>query len=430
MMRQNHQQKMGLRQKQTLSQSARQLVDMVVLPPHEFSDLIGQRSENNPFLRFAPLRSPGAAIAAVMPTPTQTPSLFAHVLQEMPLIIRNQADMPVAVRLAEGLDERGYLVDSLTEIAADLQVSSAGVERVLAQLQDIEPVGLFARSVAECFALQLRAKGELDEAAVLLLANLGSLAAAGAAEFARRNNLAPERVHHLIGLITKLRRIPAAAFGETESVAFPELHFERKNGAWCVAATLPSAPRLSLLTSEYDRALAAAPDAETQGNLRHLWREAKALHQAASLRDSTLLELGKQILASQKIGLDSRFETLAPLTQREVAERLSIHESTVSRIVRHRFALVEGRVLPLARFFERAVATKGRATLTRSMVLNALRDILASDPAGATMSDLGLTQALARAGIEIPRRRVGKYREILGVPSSHRRKQPLIQPLG
>lgn len=419
-MRQDHQQQIGITQRQVLSQSARQLVQLIVTPPAEFADLVERQAAENPFLAVSrPIPRGGG-----MPTDSASaqPSLFGHVLAEIPMLVRMAADLPIARRLTEGLDERGYLVDSLPAIAAELKVSPDRVDRVLQQMQEIDPAGLFARSVTECLALQLRAKGQLDEGAILVLCHLEELAASGVGDFARRHGLDRDRLKQLLAVIARLSRNPAAAFGETVAAAIPELQFTRDAEAWSVRPILQSAPQLTLRHAAFATALQGAVDAEARRALRRKWHEARALHQAAGLRDTTLEALGNQLVVLQRTGLDSRLVRLAPLTQRELATRLSLHESTVSRMVRNRFALVDGKIVPLVRFFERPLAAKDSAPLTRSIVLDALRKLIADDPACASMSDLALARKLAGSGIDIPRRRLCSYRALLGIASSRRRR--------
>lgn len=418
MMRQDHQQQIATAQRQVLSQSARQLVELITLSPAEYSDRVERCSAENPFLSAPPIPRRSVVWSEQL---SPGPSLFAHVLAELPLLVRAPADLSVARRLAEGLDERGFLVESVSDIAADLKLSVAKVEAILAKVQGIEPVGLFSRSVGECLALQLRAQGELDEVAIRLLCDLDGVAALGAVEFARRQGARPERVMHLLSLIGKATRNPAAAFGETAPVALPELHFERQGKGWTVSSIQAATPQVALRHTEFALALAAARDAEERQDLRRLWREAQMLHQAASARLSTMLELGKSLVLLQQLGLDSGLTSLAPLTQREVAARLSVHQSTVSRLVRHRFVSVEGRIVQLARFFERPRPLRDGQQGTRSAVLAALQKLVTSHPASG-LSDLAITRELDAVGIHVTRRRLAKYRTLLGIPPSQPRR--------
>ncbi len=417
-MRQDHQQQVGIVQRQVLTQSARQLVQLVVAPPAEFADLVARGAADNPFLSVSRSVLRGAEVRPDIPA--QRPGLYAHVLAELPLLLRHKADLPIALRLAEGLDERGFLADPLPGIAAELKLPQDRVAAVLRQLQEIEPTGLFARTVGECLALHLRAQGQLDDVAVRVLGNLGGLSASGPGEFARRHGLDPARTAQVVDLIARLPRAATAAFAEAPPAALPELIFERQDRHWTVRRANETSPQLTLREAAYRRALETATDAKARAETRRKWREACALHQAAALRDSTLAEMGRHLLAAQGAGLDSGLARLAPLTQREMASRLSVHPSTVSRMVRHRFAQIEGRIVPLSRFFERPLAS-GTAP-TRSVVLCALRDLISSDPVAAGLSDLALAHRLALAGIDVPRRRLGKYRELLGIPSSRRRR--------
>ena len=417
-MRQDHQQRIGTAQKQVLSQSARQLVEMIVLPPADFAELVRQRVRDNPFLSIS---SPPLQGAAGLAEPVEAgPGLFAHVLAELPLLVRTPAELAIAMRLAEGLDEQGFLVEDLSAIAGDLALPRASVDAVLARIQRIEPAGLFARSVSECFALQLREEGMLDDVAIRVLCDLDGLAAEGPDRFAAGRGLDPARVRGLIDRISRLRRSPAADFGGPVATALPELIFERRGEEWTVSAAALPVPRARLRPGALATDLAKTASPEARAELRRQWRDAQVLCRAMGLRDETLLALGRLLIEGQRTGLDSAFTVLAPLTQREVAARLSVHESTIGRIVKHRFASVRGRTVPLACFFERPRPTKDGRAQTRSFVLAALRQLFETGQAAA-LSDQALVDELAASGIAVTRRRLAKYRDRLGFPSSHGR---------
>lgn len=420
-MRQEHQQTAALALRQRLSQSARQRLELVVMPPMEFAEYLERQAEENPFLSVSRTTLRGHAGHSVS-IAAQQPGLFAHVLAELPFLVKTAADLPIAVRLAEGLDERGFLVDTVTEIAADLTVPLARVEEVLALVQGIEPAGLFARTVAESLGLQLRALGGLNEMAIRLLCDLDGLATDGPERFAHRHGLDLQAVNDWIRRLAMLRRNPASALGEAAPAVLSELLFERSDGVWTVQTTLQSTTQLSLRAKAFTDAMNAAEGAEEKQRLRRLWRDAQALHQAASLRDTTLAELGKQLVQHQGPGLDSGLTALAPLTQRQMAEWLSVHESTISKVVRHRFASVEGQVVPLSRFFERPRRMPESGPRTRSVALCALRELLESERMRGK-SDRDLVEELAVGGIQITRRRLAKYRGLLGIPSSRQRRK-------
>lgn len=419
-MQQGQRQETRVVQRQVLGLTARQTLELVVMSASELAEVLDRTARENPFVVC---RAPVVQQARMSAEPEAGgDSLFSHVLAAIPLLVSSTADRAVAFRLAEALDETGLLVEDTGAIATELGLPRARVETVLTCLQQIEPVGLFARSVKECLALQLRARNLLDATAVTLLCHLDSLPATGIAAFARRHALDADRVQALLAVIARLTRNPGAAFGgRGASAVWPDLAFSRTQDGWTVATCAEVLPRVTLRPAAFERALAQAPDAETRSLVRRRWQEARNLHRMLAQREDTLLRLGGILVQDQRRGLDSGFHCLAPLTQREVAARLSVHSSTVCRMVRHRMALVEGQMVPLARFFERPHRAAAAQGLTRSAILAALTQRVASEPKADPFSDEDLARFLSENGMQASRRQVSKYRALLNIPAAHRR---------
>lgn len=409
-----------LTQRQGLGLVARQSVEVLVLAGSELAALLDQRAAENPFLE-----SIGRARRRGLPAADcegQGPGLFGHVLAAIPLLTSSGDERAIAYRLADGLAETGLMVETLPDIAAELGLPVARVAAVLQRLQRIEPAGLFARTVKECLALQLSARGQLDEAAVVLLSRLEQLAEAGAAEFARRHGLDLDRLERLLPMLARLSRTPADVFGDIARPVWPDLAFRRGPDGWQATPLAEATPRLSLRAGAYEQALSRAQDARERADLRRKWHEAQSLRQALDTRQATLSRLGAILAADQAKGLDSGFVILAPLTRREVAQRLGLHESTVGRMVQNCAALVGGQSFALTRFFERPHRRHAAEGRTRSAVLAVLRNLLETETPAAVLGDDDLARRLAEVGLPTTRRRVAKYRKLLGIPAAHRRR--------
>jgi RNA polymerase sigma-54 factor len=448
----------GLAQRQGLGLRARQWLETLVLPGPALAASLAARAADNPFLRAGLALRPGPSAAGPYAAgpyaagpgaagageagpigsgpgdwgqwetgPGQAgpggsglgPSLFGHVLAALPLVTRG-ADRAIALRLTEALGETGLLVEPLEEIAAELGLPLGRVAAVLARLQRIEPAGLFARSLAECLALQLCARGLFDETAVAVLARLDGLAGSDAEGFARRHGLDPDRVGRLWPVLARLSASPAAAFAEPAPALRPDLAFERRPEGWQAVVLAEAQPRLALCPDAFRRALARAPDAAQRDRTRRQWQEAQDLARALAGRAATLARLGQILVLAQRAGLDSGFRARAPLTRREVAARLGLHEATVGRLVQQRLALVGGRMVPLSWFFERPQPAATAPGATRSAVLAALRALIEAEGGAAKLSDAELARRLAAQGLSLSRRRLGKYRQLLGLPARRR----------
>jgi len=412
----------GLRltQRRKLALEMRQALGVMVMPVHELAEHTARMAAANPFVTYRPPQIFGPAVT-VMDTAGPC-GLFGRVLEQIPFLARTQTERRIALALAEELDDRGYLGASVSVIAQRHGLEPAIVARVLARLQEMEPAGVFARTLKECLGLQLRARGRLTPLAVAVLNVLESLRTpARVSAFARRQGADPRAVQAVLDDIRILPAHPAAGLDAGNEIhLIPDLEFHHRPTGWEVSLCRQTQPHLALNEKLYQRLEAASPDEDSRRELRQKWSEARSLVAAVATRERTLLRLGRVLAERQATALGNGLASCCPLTRREVAQGLGLHESTLSRIVAHRMALVGGRMTPLARFFERARRNAASAD-TRSQVLMALRTALTTESRANPLSDERLAHLLGTMGYAVSRRRIAKYRALCGIPGMHQR---------
>jgi RNA polymerase sigma-54 factor len=313
------------------------------------------------------------------------------------------ADAPIAEYLVDSLDEHGLLDRSLAQLAAELGVAEAAVARVLEVVRGCGPPGLGATSVAECLLLQLDALGLDDDRArlarVVIAGHLPALARGRFASIAAALGVSRAQVQEVLDLIRRRLRPYPAFDGNAPSVArhvVPDVVVREHDtvpGAFTVDLVEPAVTRLGV--RQGPRGAAAAPVSRARSFLAQL-------HD----RWDTLARVAGYAVEHQRAFLADGPAALRPLTRAEVATALGLHESTVSRAVADKYALLpDGTIVPLTRFFG-----------VGGGVDEALRRLLAS--ADGPISDQRLAERLREAGYPIARRTVAKHRARLGLAAA------------
>lgn len=402
-----------MKQSLTLRPEARQLlsrellrgIGMMGMSGSEIAETLTAAAAENPCLRLRPSRT--RAGEAAEEVAADGPSLMAHVLGQLPRLVPVRADATVALALAEALDAQGFVGTPLHEIAARLQLPEPRVAAVLAQLQRIEPRGLFARSLAECLALQL---DRIEPPMRRLLDALPLLAEVGPEALARAAELTPAQLSRGLAQLRELDPRPAAGFSHTPArPRVADLTFTPGTNGW--SATLN--PELSLRPT-----LAEAPSSA------QLRAEARSLLAAIERRNAALLALGAHLAEVQAAFLSHGPAALRPLTRRSVAAALDLHESTVSRLVAANAAATPRGVLPLAAFFARPPhRTEAAAPLAPAAIAARIATLIGAEDPTAPLTDGDLAALLAAEGLAVSRRVVAKLRAAAHLPARAARRR-------
>jgi RNA polymerase sigma-54 factor len=353
-------------------------------------------------------------------------TLREHLSNQVNMIFADPRERMLAGLLVDYLDETGYLRIELEEIAEKLGTSVAEVEKVLVRAQDCDPPGIFARDLGECLALQLRDRDRLDPAMEALVKNLDRLARREADALKRICGVDDEDLADMVAEIQALDPKPGLAFThDTVQTVIPDIIVRpKKGGGWDLELNADTLPRV-LINQSYvaEVTKATRTKAEREYVSERLqtgnWL-IKALHQRAT----TILKVSAEIVRTQDLFLTKGVQYLKPLTLREVADVIGMHESTVSRVTSNKFMATPRGVFELKYFFTTAIpSTVGGEAHSAESVRHRIKALIGDEPPKAVLSDDKIVDMLSDEGIEIARRTVAKYREAMRIPSSVQRRR-------
>lgn len=348
--------------------------------------------------------------------------LREHLLWQVRLSRFSADEQAVAEAIIDGLNEDGYLAESLQDICAALGVDLEIGEQVLHRIQTLDPPGVGARNLSECLVAQLRLlpPSEARDAALALIElGLEQLARADAAQLAQQMGRSRETVSKALELIRDLNPRPGTAVpGQATEYVVPDALLIRREGRWRVELNSAVTPRLKL-NEEYTRLLrdANARSPQMQAQLQ----EARWLIRSLSVRNDTLTRVAQAIVDRQHDFFDAGDEAMSPLVLREIAEEVDMHESTISRVTANKYLHTPRGTLPLKYFFSSQIPARdgGRSSIA---VRALIRKLIDRENPQRPLSDQKIAAILTEEGIQVARRTVTKYREAMRIPASYDRK--------
>ncbi|QJA06937.1 RNA polymerase factor sigma-54 [Thermosulfurimonas marina] len=355
----------------------------------------------------------------------QEEGLYEHLRWQLTLAALSEEDLRLAEYLLRNLDERGYLTLSPAEAARDLGVSSERVEEVRRKIQFFDPVGVASLSVEECLLVQLDYLGFSDSLAARLVREHFRDLAKGVDFLAQKLQVPPEEVAEALEIIRGLEPFPGRAFSSGQTLYLtPDVIFYKEGGRWRVRLYEEGLPRLRI--SPYYRRLLADPTVPRKVKffLRDKLRAAEWLMKSLDQRGKTLLRVAEVLADLQRDFLEKGPAYLRPLNLREVAERVGVHESTVSRVTHRKYAETPNGLVELKSFFPSGLKKIGGGAVSSEAVKEYLRELILKENPQKPYTDQELARMLSQKyGVKIARRTVAKYREILGIPSARVRKK-------
>jgi RNA polymerase sigma-54 factor len=367
-----------------------------------------------------------------LPDSSQTvadkPPLREHLFQQIRLALAEPAERLIAAQLVDQLDEAGYLLGDLGALAATLGISRKELDAVVEKLLGLEPVGVFARTLAECLGVQLRDRNRLDPAMKTLLANLELLAKGDKARLMRLCGVDAADLDDMIAEIRNLDPRPAAGFdAPPASPLIPDVLMRAAPGGqgWTVELNPDTLPRLLVDRRYYDTVARSGLNGKARDAKRFLaarLQEANWLVRALDQRARTILRVATAIVERQKGFFDHGIAQLRPLVLRDIAEAIEVHESTVSRATANKYIATPRGTFELKFFFSTAVGAAGNGEAhSAESIRHRIKTLIAGE--SDILSDDAIVSALRREGYDLARRTVAKYREAMRIPSSVERRR-------
>jgi RNA polymerase sigma-54 factor len=297
---------------------------------------------------------------------------------------------------------------------------------VLAVLQGFDPVGVAARDLAECLSIQLKAKDRLDPAMAALLARLDLAARRDIAGLSAICGVEAADVADMLVEIRALTPKPGLAFGsEPVQPVIPDVFVkEGPDGAWHVELNADTLPRLLVNSRYYAKVSAGARDKEAKAYLTECLNNANWLVKSLDQRARTILKVSSEIVRQQDGFLTYGVRHLRPLNLRTIAEAISMHESTVSRVTSNKYISTPRGVFELKYFFTASIqSVNGAEAHSAEAVRDRIREMIENESESDILSDDRIVALLTADGVNIARRTVAKYREAMRIPSSVERRR-------
>jgi len=352
--------------------------------------------------------------------------LRAYLTQQMTMLLSEQGDRLIAAHLIDLLDDAGYLTENTGEAAERLGCATGEVERILGQLQTLDPTGVFARDLGECLKLQLLERDRFDPAMAALVANLDALARQDFPGLRRACGVDDEDLTEMIRELRRLDPRPGYAVGgEEPQTAIPDVFVRRaRSGGWSVELNSATLPRVLVDRQYYAELAAMAGGKKDKQYLSECLANANWLVRALDQRARTILTVASEIVRQQAAFFDKGVSGLKPLTLRSVAEAVEMHESTVSRVTSGKYMATNRGLFEFKYFFTSAVpAADGGEAVSSEAVRSRIKALVDAEDPKKVLSDDRIVDTLKQEGIDVARRTVAKYREAMGIPSSVERRR-------
>lgn len=340
---------------------------------------------------------------------------------------RDSRRSAIACILVDELDDRGYLSAPIFEIVDRLRISQAELEDALAVLQSCDPVGVGARDLKECLLLQLKELGRSNPASIALINNLEMIASGKLDELSKRIGVSGADLTDMISEIQDLNPRPVAGYNfDITQTAIPDVYvLPSAEGGWRVELNTATLPKV-LVNEQY-----AAEIAKNGGEAKEFVQEhlsnARFLVKAMDQRAKTILRVATVLVRHQNLYFESGVSGLRPLTLAAVADELKVHESTVSRVTAGKYLYCPRGNFELRFFFVQRIARlDGEPDMATPIVRERIRNLIAQESNKKPLSDEIITNILRSEGVDIARRTIAKYREVMGIPSSSRRRRQKI----
>jgi RNA polymerase sigma-54 factor len=324
--------------------------------------------------------------------------------------------------IAEALDETGYLTVSIEQIADLTGASSSQVEQALAIVQGLDPAGVGARTLAECLALQAKAADRYDPAMARMIENLDLLSKGRTADLKRICGVDDEDLADMIRELRAYDPKPGCRFSAstTEDVA-PDVFVRKTKSGYSVELNQATLPRL-LINRRYHQELKSGPqDKASRAWLSECLASASWLVKALDQRARTIVKVVSEIVKRQQGFFDRGVSALKPMTLRDVAEAIEMHESTVSRVTSNKYLLCDRGLFELKYFFGSGVQSAEGEGAAAEAVKAAIREVIEAE--AEILSDDAIAALLKQRGFDCARRTVVKYREAMGIGSSIQRRR-------
>ncbi len=359
-------------------------------------------------------------------TTSREETLQDHLIAQLGVDCDDIADRMIGVQLIDMVNEAGYLIGELEAVAESVGTTVSRVEETLTKLQRFDPPGVFARSLGECLALQLREQNRLDPAMQAVVGRLDLVARNDIGGLCKVSGQGQDDVLDMIAEIKGLNPKPGLAFGsELAQTVVPDVFVRRRpKGGWLIELNSDTLPSVLVNTRYYARISSSTATEADKSYLSERLSSANWLVKSLDQRANTILKVATEIVAQQEAFLEHGVRLLRPLNLRDIATAIGMHESTVSRVTANKHMATPRGIYPMKYFFTSAIASaEGGMNHSAESVRARIKTLIEGETPDQVLSDDKIVEILRSADIDIARRTVAKYREAMRIPSSVDRRR-------
>jgi len=352
-------------------------------------------------------------------------TLRSHLITQLHIEFDDLKEIEIGESIVASIDNRGYFVGNLSEIAKEFNTSSQEVEQILKKIQSFDPPGIGARSLKECLLIQLERLYPNNALLRKLIDQYQEeLVRRQIPKIAKGLNIKPHEVEELIKILKSLNPYPGYLFEAEPEYIVPDVIVriteDDKLSIELVNNYLPEIVIVEAVPKDQSKRLPK----EEKTQIRKFKESAIRLKRCVDLRNTTLYKVAKEIVLMQEEFMRKGTEYLRPLTYKDIAERLQIHESTISRCIAGKYMQTPQGLFEFRYFFSGGLkAEKGEKELSSRTVKEIIKKILEKEDKTKPLSDQQISELIQKQeGIKIARRTVSKYREELNIPNAFERK--------
>ena len=359
-------------------------------------------------------------------------SLKGILKNQAELEFKSQTEKKISELLIDYIEPSGWITISIDELADFSGFDKTLIEKILLKMQNFEPNGVFARNLKECLIIQLRNEDKLNNSKKKLIENLELLGEGNLKELQKITNLREEELKENIKSIRLLNPKPGTKYSDENSIIFnPDVIVTKNNENWEVELNNSTLPKVTV-NQEYVNEIEGLNCSESDKKyITENLNSAKWLIKAIQQRNMTTLKISAEIVNQQKLFFEKGKKYLKPMILKDVAKKINMHESTVSRVTSEKLMLTPRGIFEMKIFFSASIGgTNDGDSFSAASVRESLKKLISNEPMNNPFSDEILVNKLHSQGISLARRTVAKYRELLNIPSSSiRRRMMRIQNL-
>ena len=359
-------------------------------------------------------------------------SIQDHLRWQMELSPFTDTDKTIALAIIDAIDDAGYLTVSAEDILESVGIEDVEldeIEAVLKRINLFDPIGVGARSIAECLLIQLNQYEDdtpwLKEAKLVVGEHIGLLGNRDYRTLMRKVRLKEDQLREVIRLIQSLDPRPGdSVIKEDDQYVIPDVSVEKKKGRWVVELNPDTAPKLSI-NQQYAAMTRSMKSSDDSQFIRSNLQEAKWFIKSLESRNETLLKVSNCIVQRQQGFFEHGPEAMRPMVLNDIAEAVDMHESTISRVTTQKYMHTPRGIFELKYFFSSHVGTENGGECSSTAIRALIKKLIAAEIPSKPLSDSKMAEILAEQGINVARRTIAKYRESLSIPPSNQRKSLL-----